>query len=359
MPQDKKKLSVFPAFVRVKNRHVLVAGSGAEALAKIRLVAETSARIIAVAPDPEPQLYTHLKDMMQQGHALTWIDAPFDNAMLENAALVFAATGSLAQDGAVADAARQAHIPVNVVDHPDLCDFFTPALVNRAPVAVAIGTEGTGPVLAQLLRARIDALLAPRLGELARFAGRFREKVERYVAKGKMRRRFWHLFFSGAVTGAVFDNEKSAEKHLLKLLDAVREKAYPIRFLYVGNGETDWLTLAGQRALMEADTIVHDQDTAGGILDMARRDAVMLPVSAPPFFAMQLVKKLDGAGAQILRLVTDETRLAEELRLLGVYGARVDLVPSPAGGTQKLRNAAPSYSLRQAAAERCGTGKAA
>lgn len=82
------------------------------------------------------------------------------------------------------------------MDQPEFCDFFTPALVARAPVAIAIGTEGAGPVLAQMIRARIDQMLSPSLGKLARLAVQYRDAAEQNVPKGALRRNFWRRFFS-------------------------------------------------------------------------------------------------------------------------------------------------------------------
>ncbi len=123
--------------------------------------------------------------------------AAFSPDQVEGATLVFAATGDADADRAIVDAARAERIPANAVDQPDYCDFFTPALVNRAPVAVAIGTEGAGPVLAQMIRAQIDQMLSPSLGTLAELATSYRKTVERLVPRGVSRRVFWRRFFSG------------------------------------------------------------------------------------------------------------------------------------------------------------------
>ena len=109
--------------------------------------------------------------------------AAFSSDQVKGAALVFAATGDAEADRAIVDAARVERIPANAVDQPDYCDFYTPALVNRAPVAVAIGTEGAGPVLAQMIRAQIDQMLSPSLGKLAELATRYRKPVERLVPR--------------------------------------------------------------------------------------------------------------------------------------------------------------------------------
>src|SRR5829696_4119751 len=151
---SESRLSVFPAFHKVVGKTVLVVGDGHEATAKARLLLETEARIRIVSEAPCPALAALIAK-----HGLEHVARPFRTGDLDRATLAFAASGKRDCDATVVAAARAARVPVNAVDQPDLCDFFTPALVNRAPVAVAITTTGAGPVLAQRIRARIEAML--------------------------------------------------------------------------------------------------------------------------------------------------------------------------------------------------------
>src|SRR5690606_13022903 len=142
---------------------------------------------------------------------------------------------------------------------PELCDFFTPALVNRAPVAVAIGTEGAGPVLAQMIRARIDRMLSPSLGRLAALAASYRETVEQHVAKGAVRRRFWNAFFTGTPGRAVpAGNTRQTPSAVETLLQNPGAEPGHVALVGAGPGAEDLLTLRAHRLLMEADVIVHD-----------------------------------------------------------------------------------------------------
>jgi uroporphyrin-III C-methyltransferase/precorrin-2 dehydrogenase/sirohydrochlorin ferrochelatase len=188
-----EQLTVFPAFFRVAQKCVAVFGNGDEAFAKVRLLLNTQARIVAYADAPEADFAAFLSV-----HAIELVRKHFEANQVDGATLVFAATGDAAQDRLIVAAARAQKIPVNAVDRPELCDFFTPALVNRAPVAIAIGTEGAGPVLAQMLRGRIDRMLSPSLGPLAILAASFRGAAEKLLPRGNARRRFWNDFFSGA-----------------------------------------------------------------------------------------------------------------------------------------------------------------
>ena len=129
------RLTVFPAFHKTSGRSVLIVGEGAEAVAKLRLVLETDAvpRLIAQAPQ------TELAALIV-GHDVDHYARSFRNADLDGAVLAFAATGDRSTDEMVVAAARARGVPANAVDHPDLCDFYTPALINRAPVAIAISS---------------------------------------------------------------------------------------------------------------------------------------------------------------------------------------------------------------------------
>ena len=143
---------------------------------------------------------------------------------------------------------------MNAVDRPELCDFFTPALVNRAPLAVAIGTEGAGPVLAQIVRAKIDRLLSPSLGRSPRLATRFREAAERLLPKGSARRRFWNDFFTGAPARAMEAGDAvGGSPGRVRTAVALRAAQGHIALVGAGPGAEDLLTLRAHRLLMEAD----------------------------------------------------------------------------------------------------------
>lgn len=271
---DQPKLNAFPFFVKVEGRTVVIVGDGAEALAKARLLAQSSAHLRIVAEHPSPEL-----SAWAAANGAELVAEPYRAAHLEGAALAFGATGEEATDRRVHDDARAAHIAVNCVDRPELCDFFTPALVNRAPVAVAIGTEGAGPVLAQMIRARIDRMLSPSLGRLATLAAALRERAERLVPRGVARRRFWGEFFAGAPARAMeighWDEAQAAAEELLARR---AERQGHVALVGAGPGAEDLLTLRAQRLLMEADAVVFDALVPEAVVAMGRRDADRIPV---------------------------------------------------------------------------------
>jgi uroporphyrin-III C-methyltransferase/precorrin-2 dehydrogenase/sirohydrochlorin ferrochelatase len=334
MTEAQSKLSTFPAFFRISGRTVVVVGEGDEAFAKARLLFNTDARIVVVAETPDADFERFITDK-----GLVLIRAPFSDALIDGAALVFAATGDAAADRAIAAAARALRIPVNAVDQPEYCDFFTPALVNRAPVAVAIGTEGAGPVLAQMIRAQVDQLLSPSLGRLAGLANGYREAVDRILPRGVTRRVFWRRFFQGAVADAVNNGDvELARRTANTLLNSQGKAAGHVWLVGAGPGAEDLLTLRAQRVMMEADVIVFDALVPQAIVDMGRRDAERLSVgkrkgchSKSQEEINDLLVELGKAGKRVVRLKSGDPlvygRAGEEMAALRRAGVTYEIVP--------------------------------
>jgi len=334
MPSKSEQLSVFPAFVRVEGKIAGVFGNGDEAFAKVRLLSNTRARIVAYTDRPEADYHAHLI-----ANRIETVRAAFAPEQVEGATLVFAATGAAAADRAIVDAARAAKVPANAVDQPDYCDFYTPALVNRAPVAVAIGTEGAGPVLAQMIRAQVDQLLAPSLGRLAELAVSYRGRVEHALEKGATRRLFWRRFFSGAVSDAVSNENMPQAQHLADELLLSADKAEGrIWLVGAGPGAADLMTLRAQRVMMEADVIVYDALVPQEIVDMGRRDAERLSVgkrknchSKSQEEINDLLVYLGREGKRVVRLKSGDPlvygRAGEEMAALRAAGIAYEVVP--------------------------------
>ncbi|OKL42334.1 siroheme synthase CysG [Pseudovibrio exalbescens] len=272
---QERKLAVFPTFQKVAGRTVVVVGSGGEAAPKVRLLAQTQAHILVIASEePEPDL---LAAVDMAGAELR--HEPFHADHLKGAALVFGASGEEEQDRAVVDAGRAAGIPSNAVDRPELCDFYVGALVNRAPVAVAITSTGVGPVYARHIRAAIEAMLPLEAGRLATLAENLRDAVATVISSGRLRRRFWARFFSGSVAAHVFKgDEQKARLQIQRLLHDVREETGYVWLVGAGPGAEDLLTLRAQRVLQEADVIYYDALVPEAVVSMGRRDAERISV---------------------------------------------------------------------------------
>lgn len=334
MTESCDKLSAFPAFFRIAGKVAAVFGNGDEAFAKVRLLGNTSARIVAYADQPEADFGAYLS-----AHDIEHVASAFSPELMNGATLVFAATGDKALDARIAAAARAARIPANAVDQPEECDFYTPALVNRAPVVVAIGTEGAGPVLAQMIRAQVDQLLSPSLGKLARLAVEYREAAERLLPRGLTRRIFWRQFFSGAVANAVSNGDSfAARREAAKLLSNPGETEGRIWLVGAGPGAEDLLTLRAQRVMMEADVIVYDALVPQAIVDMGRRDAERLSVGKRKGCHTKsqdeinaLLVRLGREGKRVVRLKSGDPlvygRAGEEMAALRQAGIGYEIVP--------------------------------
>ncbi|WP_157016275.1 siroheme synthase CysG [Mesorhizobium xinjiangense] len=334
MPVETDKLNAFPVFMRVDERTVVIVGGGEEALAKARLVGQCSARIRILAEAPEAALAAWV-----QHNDAELVRAPYDAARLDGAALVFAATGEEYADTRVIADARARGIPANAVDRPEICDFYTPAIVNRAPVAVAIGTEGAGPVLAQMIRAKIDQLLSPTLGPLARLAASYRDLVEQVVPKGSARRRFWSEFFEGAPAqamelGHISESREAAER----LLGGRETTRGHVALIGAGPGAEDLLTLRAQRLLMQADVILFDALVPEAVVSMGRRDAERIAVgkrkgchSKSQAEINTLLVELAGDGKRVVRLKSGDPlvfgRAGEEMQALRDADIAYEVVP--------------------------------
>src|SRR5690606_19054031 len=220
-----------------------------------------------------------------------------------DAALAFVADHGPAGARAL-ETARAAGVPVNEVDVPENCDFFTPAIVDRAPISIAISSEGDAPVLARLVRARIEAMLAAKLGDVARLAGAMREKVAARLADGVSRRRYYEAL----VTAPGIDGEAAAERLLAEHVAAGARRGV-VWLIGAGPGVEDLLTLRAQRLLQEADVIVHDQLVPNAVVEMGRRDAERISVGKAKghhsFSQAQintLIVRLAGEGKRVARL---------------------------------------------------------
>lgn len=309
----------FPIFIDLKGRKVVVVGGGEESLRKIRLLSRTEARIVVVAES--------LHDELAANSGLEWLPRRFEPSLLNGASLVISADAELNE--MVSEAARVRSIPVNAVDRPALSSFIIPSIVDRAPVVVAIGTEGTSPMLGQGLRARIDAMLPQALGKLAETAGALRSRVAESIPPGSRRRSFWKRFFFGDVRDAFVADEPDVYRALVEaVLDSETAAAKGrVSFVSSGVGDPELLTLKAQRKLLEADVIVHDRFGATDILEVARRDAVRIPLDQLAFTGVATILIREAkSGRHVVRLRAGEA-LVEELAAVAAEGIPVETVP--------------------------------
>ena len=307
----------FPAFLDLAGRRALVLGTGASARRKAALL-ETCGAAVRVAP-------------------------AFADDMLDDCAVAIGVNAPEADLQALSAAARRRGIPVNVVDRPDLCSFIMPAVIDRDPLTIAIASAGTAPVLARLLRQRIERLIPPAFGRLASLVGEFTAEIRRRFPDAAQRRRLLELLFTGRVAELVLAGETVAARGAL-----ARQLAHPdaadaggigtVFLVGAGPGAADLLTLRAHRLLGEADVIVHDRLVGQEVLDLVRREAELIDVGkvpggpcTPQDAINELLVRLACDGRKVVRLKGGDPfvfgRGGEEAAALAAAGVPFEVVP--------------------------------
>ena len=326
----------FPIYLNLSDRRVVVSGAGRTAAAKIRLLAKTEARLqVFGAAAGESVL-----EWAAAGR-IAHFARPVRKADLAGAALLYCASDDAAEDARAAALARELGIPANIADNLDDSGFITPAIVDRDPVTVAIGTEGTAPMLARGLKAEFERRLPSALGALARIGGIYRSKAGA-LPTGRIRRRFWSDFFFGRGPQALSqDGEARARQFLHDLLDEYRTTGKApglVSLVGAGPGDPELLTLKARNRLHEADVIIHDRLVSDAILDLARREALAICVGKTGFGCAWRQDDIDRltigearAGRRVLRLKSGDPaifgRLDEEIDALEAAGIDWEVIP--------------------------------
>lgn len=273
----------FPIFVDLQQRPCLIIGGGEVALRKARLLLAAGARLTVCAPRFHPQI----AELAEFG-GIRHEPRGFDPDMLPGHYLVIAATDSVETNEQVFRAAEAAGILVNVVDDPGRCTFITPAIVDRSPVVVAISSGGTAPVLARRIRGWLESRLPHRLGVLAQAAGALRTRVKTRLGSLAARRRLWERLFEGEFARVILagGDQDRAQRVFEQALVSAQKPDKPQRggvaIVGAGPGDPSLLTIRALQLLNEADVVLHDRLVSRDILELARRDADLVPVGKAP-----------------------------------------------------------------------------
>jgi len=266
LPIREALMDYLPLFHNLKNRAVLLVGGGEQALRKARLLSCAGAAVRVVAPQVQAELPALAAQVEKREYRETDLDG---------VCLVIAATNQPKVNAAVAKHAQERGIAVNVVDAPALCSVIFPAIVDRSPLLIAVSSGGAAPVLARLLRARLESLIPAAYGKLAQLSQRFRDKVKSALPSVQKRRIFWEEVFQGAIAERVLSGQESeAERLLQEKLQAPRqEKTGEVYLVGAGPGDLDLLTFRALRLMQQADVVLYDRLLPHGILELCRRDA--------------------------------------------------------------------------------------
>ena len=329
---------LYPLFAELANRPVLVVGGGAVAERKIDALARCGAAVTVAAPALNNALQARVV-----ANEITWREGTFRSEWLDGFWLVVAATNNTAVNRAVADAAKDRRIFANVVDDAELSTFQVPAVVDRAPLVIAISSGGAAPVLARLIRERLEQLLDASLGPLAELAARFRTRIRTRFRDLAQRRRFLTQVFDGPIAAQVRRGHiAKAEQELLRQLDDSNVdrpvSTGSVVLVGAGPGDPGLLTLKALRALNEADVILHDRLVSREVLELARRDAEFIEVgkeSGSHHTTQERIHELllihARAGKRVVRLKGGDPfvfgRGGEELEFLREHGIAFEVVP--------------------------------
>ncbi|PRY26462.1 uroporphyrinogen-III C-methyltransferase [Aliiruegeria haliotis] len=325
----------FPIFLDTAGRRIALAGGGEAALAKLRLLLKTQAELHVYTETPAAEIRTWASEGRLHLHTRTLCADD-----LRDAVLVYGATEDAAEDARVATLARARGVLVNIVDNLERSAFITPAIVDRDPVTVAIGTEGAAPVLARTIKRDLEERLPASLGLLARLGKAFRSKADA-LPMGRVRRDFWSAFYFGSGPKAAPAGDAAVNAALdaeLALHLAADDRPGHVHFVGAGPGDPDLLTLKARKALDEADVVIHDRLVPQPILELARREAILLAVGKEGFGPSTPQTDIDAllvehglAGAQVVRLKSGDAaifgRLDEELAAVEAAGIGCTIVP--------------------------------
>ncbi|UNG16953.1 siroheme synthase CysG [Stutzerimonas zhaodongensis] len=328
-------MDFLPLFHNLKGRPVLVVGGGEIALRKARLLSEAGAVLRVVAPEVEAQL----SELVAQGGGQTIIRG-YLAGDLSGCVLAIAATDDESLNEQVSKNAQALGMPVNVVDSPQLCTVIFPAIVDRSPLMIAVSSGGDAPVLARLMRARIETWVPAVYGELAGLAKKFRSQVKAKFADVQQRRVFWEEVFQGSVAErALAGQAQEAERLLAEKLSGAEPKTLGEVYLVgAGPGDPDLLTFRALRLMQQADVVLYDRLVAPAILDLCRRDADRIYVgkqraahAVPQDQINQLLVTLAKEGKRVLRLKGGDPfifgRGGEEIEELAAHDVPFQVVP--------------------------------
>ena len=321
-----------PVFLDLQTGPVLLVGTGELAHAKLRVLVAAGARIrwhtISGEHDVlglEPAQLARIE--LAKGDPL--------KADLAGIVAVFCA-GAGEVGAAMSQRAKSVGLPVNVMDDLAHSTFIFPAIVDRGDVVVAIGTGGTSPVVARRVREKIEAVLPARIGDLAKFIGRFRKAIHDRIAEMPLRRRFWERVIDGQIGALVLSGQKDEAEAALKEItdpnafagaDGSGQPQGSVTLVGAGPGDADLLTVKALRALQDADIVLHDEGVSEEILDRIRRDASRIAVTKAA--ASALIVEAAQAGQRVVRLVDGDgvARINDDIAVLREAGILCFVVP--------------------------------
>ena len=330
-------MDYLPIFYRVKQRPCLVVGGGAVAARKTSLLLKAGADVKVISP----QLHTELERLVE-ANKIKHEAREFTEQDLDGCVLVFAATDKRDVNEQISSLANERNLPVNVADNTELCNFIMPSIIDRSPVQIAVSTSGSSPVLARMIRSRLEGLIPAGYGKLGALVENYRDKVKATFPSVEQRRRFWDNILEGTVAEHVFTgHDKEARKLLEKAIEDASDQPQMVGEVFLvgaGPGDPDLLTFRALRLMQQADVVVYDRLVSPAIMDLVRSDAEVVYVgkerakhTMQQENINQLLVRLAKEGKRVLRLKGGDPfifgRGGEEIEELAQENIPFQIVP--------------------------------
>lgn len=287
-------MDYYPIFLNLKGHHCTVVGGGDVATRKIATLLEAGALVTVVSP----KISTEISDWLEAGSVRHCRIGNYQASDLKNQFLVIAATNSTAVNQQVYRDAERGRMLVNVVDSPEHCSFILPSIIDRSPLMIAVSSGGAAPVLARMLRQKLETLVPFGYRDLALFAGQLRSVVKSKLNSLGQRRKFWENFFEGPISKLILSGRgEEARVAFDTELEAIAEKQNnescddsennggtsgqvgEVYLVGAGPGDPELLTLKALRLMQQADVVLYDNLVSADILDLIRRDATRISVA--------------------------------------------------------------------------------
>lgn len=329
-------MDYFPVFLDLKNRLCLLIGGGEVATRKGRMLAKAGARLRIVAPDISAELRELAEKNQGELH-----EREYQSSDLRDCVLAIAATDSESLNKKISADAQALNLPVNVVDTPALCTYITPAIIDRSPLVIAVSSGGEAPVLARLVRTKLETLIPAGYGKLAQIASQWRERIKARFSDGDSRRKFWEKILQGPAAELMMNGQEEAANTFINNELAADQSALTKGEVYLvggGPGDPELLTLRALRLMQQADVVLYDRLVSDGVMELVRRDAERIYVGKRRSeHAMeqeninQLLVDLAKQGKRVLRLKGGDPfifgRGGEEIELLAQHHIPFQVVP--------------------------------
>ena len=267
-------MKYFPFFMELSKQSILLIGGGEVAERKLDLLLKANASVTIVSPE-----FTSYIEELFVNKNINPVKDYYNIKYLTSAsfAFVIAATNDESLNEQIAKDANDNKILVNVVDKPKICDFIFPSILERGPITVAVSTGGASPVLARMLRTKLETMIPGAYGRLAKIVSENRIPVRKKLVNSKSNGIFWEQMLNGKFLELVLSGQDEEAIKFLNIeidnFDEQKKGEGEVYLVGAGPGDPDLLTFRALRLMQQADVALYDRLVHPSIIDLIRRDA--------------------------------------------------------------------------------------